>query len=97
MASSNPLFIGAPDIDVVYSGSVDDSGNFSFNYKHYAAPSHEMYVYNYPGDMCWTLFRHPLKSFNHLFPWMPGMKGVIILIILNIVVFNMKGLGIFRM
>ncbi|WLR41714.1 hypothetical protein LC087_12680 [Bacillus carboniphilus] len=68
IASNNPLAPLSPDINVEYYSRVNVNGSGYHKVVHDRAPSHEMYLHNYPGDDYYVLYRHSHEGFRFLYP-----------------------------
>ncbi|WP_165875878.1 hypothetical protein [Hazenella coriacea] len=68
VASANPLVTLAPNIDYSHYSRVSPDGSGYHEVLHDRAPSHEMYIYNYPGDDYMILMRDKHQGFHYLLP-----------------------------
>jgi hypothetical protein len=78
ISSSNPLLHGAaPAIDATIDAKVANNGSGSFHVIHDQAPSHEMVIYNYLGDVDIPLMQDKHQGFRYLFPIFPKKEHTI--------------------
>jgi hypothetical protein len=67
----NPL-VPAPNIDAHYYADVKENGSGYFKINHDQAPSHEMYIYTYPGDSVRVIMRDKIHSIMKFFALTAG-------------------------
>ncbi|OYD07262.1 hypothetical protein CHM34_12840 [Paludifilum halophilum] len=71
LASRNPL-VPSPDIDAWYNAKIYNSSySAEFHGVHDKAPSHELYMMDYPGDFGVDIHTHEHEGFEYLWPWQP--------------------------
>lgn len=69
LASSNPLVL-SPDIDAFYYAKLYNSSySAEFYGVHDQAPSHELYLMDYPGSFGIDIHTQEHQGFDYLWPW----------------------------